>query len=242
MEGARAWSRIRGRWILNPPYETHRLASAAAQRLLADIHDSLGQELVALQLHISALSRKIEAGRTLKVAELDNLSTLVERAVASLRDITRGASSVGPENGNLSAALRALAARISVGGCPEIRVDVRGSTGLVERLPSAMAVDAYRLAQEATANAIRHSAARTITISLTDLGDVLSLAVTDDGLGFDTASRRPGIGLSTMEERARWLGGVFSLRSRPNHGTTVECVWPLDGTQSGFARINGYES
>ncbi len=227
--------------MLRRTHRDHQATAEAVQRLLADVHDSLGQELTALQLHIAAVARQVEMGRPVRPVDVARVAKVADRAVGALRDITRGVASVSAENGNLSAALAALAARTSLAEGVEVRCEVHARCGLIEGLSSRVVDDAYRLAQEAVANALRHSCARTVVVSLKEVGGALSLAVTDDGRGFDTTVRGPGIGFCSMHERARWLGGELSIRSIQNHGTTVECVWPADGKQRRAARPNGYD-
>jgi signal transduction histidine kinase len=227
--------------MLSRIHRDHQATTEAVQRLLADVHDSLGQELTALQLSIAVVARQVESGRRVRPDDIALIAKAAERAVGALRDITRGVASVSAENGNLPAALAELAARTSVAEGIQVRCEVHGRSGLAEGLASRVVDDAYRLAQEAVANALRHSCARTVVISLRELGRALSLAVTDDGRGFDTTARGPGIGFSSMHERARWLGGSLSIRSTANHGTTVECVWPLDGNPRRAQRRHGYD-
>ena len=180
-------------------------ASEATQRLLADVHDSLGQELLALQLHIAAVTRRIETCRPVCLSDMADVTELADRAVTSLRDITRGSSFARAEGGNLSTALAALALRTSLVGRVEIYCESQVGDRVVEELPSTMAMDAYRLAQEALANALRHSKAPRIAIRLRDLGGSLALSVTDDGIGFDATVHGPGLGLRNMGARARRL-------------------------------------
>lgn len=220
-------------------YQASQTASEATQRLLADVHDSLGQELVALQLHLAAVTRRIEAGGPVCLSDMADVTKLADRALATLCDITRGAAFARAEDGNLSRALAALALRTSVAGLAEIHWESHVGDAVVKELPSTVTAHAYRLAQEAVANALRHSNARRIVIRLRDLGGSLSLAVTDDGIGFDTTARGPGIGLRSMHERARWLGGELSIRSLVDHGTTVECVWPITSNRRRHRRSNG---
>lgn len=228
--------------MLSRIHRDHQGTAEAVQRLLADIHDSLGQELTALQIGIAVVARQVESGGRVRPDDVALIAKAADRSVGALRDITRGVASVSAENGNLPAALAELASRTSIAGGIQVRCEIRGPSDVLEGLSSEAVNDAYRLAQEAVANALRHSSARTVVISLSELGDTLSLTVTDDGRGFDTTARRPGIGFSSMHERARWLGGALSIRSIANHGTTVECVWPVERHPERASRANGYDA
>jgi signal transduction histidine kinase len=88
----------------------------------------------------------------------------------------------------------------------------------------------YRIAQEALNNVVKHAGAEQLLVSLRDGhddgGDLLELAITDDGRGFDVAAGSFGrLGLGIMAERAESIGARLELRSRPGEGTHVRVVW-----------------
>jgi signal transduction histidine kinase len=90
-------------------------------------------------------------------------------------------------------------------------------------------VELLRVLQEALTNARRHSGARSVEVRLrTEDGAVLA-AVIDDGRGFDPASPRAGVGLSTMRERVEALGGEIEVKSQLGEGTKVALRVPLEG-------------
>jgi two-component system sensor histidine kinase DegS len=110
-----------------------------------------------------------------------------------------------------------------------IRVSVTGETGA--RLPSAVEMALYRIAQEALNNAIKHAAARAVWIELQHLPHEVTCSVRDDGQGFDM-DRRPvvrGLGLIGIRERLTALGGSLRLVTRPANGTTIYAAIPLAG-------------
>ncbi len=89
-----------------------------------------------------------------------------------------------------------------------------------------------RIAHEALHNAVRHAAARHVTVRLNGGEDRLTVEVSDDGIGFDPADpelRSHHLGLTSMEERARELGGTLKLSSTPGSGTTVTLEVARDG-------------
>ena len=100
------------------------------------------------------------------------------------------------------------------------------------RLAPEPALALFRIAQEALTNAIRHSRAQRVSISLDQADEKITLAIRDDGLGIHPQSRektdqRPRLGLLGIEERTALLGGVFSLRSTPGAGTLVSVQVPF---------------
>jgi signal transduction histidine kinase len=81
----------------------------------------------------------------------------------------------------------------------------------------------YYIAREALWNIVKHAHAHHIHLSLTSEGDHVVLSVADDGVGFDltATTRAETMGLRSMSERAKLLGGVFELQSEPAHGTQL---------------------
>ena len=95
---------------------------------------------------------------------------------------------------------------------------------------------AFRIAQEALSNAIKHAQATLITVSLRQIDDWLVLSVTDNGVGFEPAlidsSSRPRLGLQGMRERAELVGGSLDVRSRPDSGSSVRAQLPISEVAS----------
>lgn len=92
-----------------------------------------------------------------------------------------------------------------------------------------IAVNLYRIAQEATTNVVRHSAASHIHISLEVYGEQLLLAIQDDGCGIrDIGSESWGLGMRSMASRAQWLGGELRLMPGALQGTRVQVIVPME--------------
>jgi len=95
-------------------------------------------------------------------------------------------------------------------------------------LPPDKETEAFRMVQEALANALRHSGATAIDIEMTVIGERLSIVVSDDGRGFDPGvQRHAGLGLPGLHERAQVLEAEVAIRSSPGTGTRVEISIPL---------------
>ncbi len=121
----------------------------------------------------------------------------------------------------------------SVGCDTELQVMVDAPDSL-RALPAAVEVAAYRIAQEALTNVVRHARARTCIIRLAVEDPALRLEVTDDGAGLPS-ERRAGVGLLSMRERAEELGGSLVAEALPAGGTRVLACLPL--AKSGFRRL-----
>jgi two-component system CheB/CheR fusion protein len=93
---------------------------------------------------------------------------------------------------------------------------------------NAVATHLYRIAQEAVNNAVKHSQASLILVSLRTRDGRIELRVTDNGIGITASpSTSGGMGLHTMEYRTRTIGGTLSVATGPNGGTVVSCLAPL---------------
>jgi len=132
----------------------------------------------------------------------------------------------------LDAALGALCNTLRHRNGPSIDLCVMPDA---DNLPDAIALGLYRGAQEALGNAVRHARARTIEVGLAIVDEHVELRVDDDGIGFSTAGdavRRRGLGILSLEERAKLLGGSFDLDTTPGKGTRICIRIPLQSRRS----------
>ena len=99
-------------------------------------------------------------------------------------------------------------------------------------LDPSVALQIYRIVQEAIANVIRHSGAQAMTVSIVRQGDALCVSVSDDGIGIARNRRKRGalgVGMGTMKSRAALIGGELSVRTPAVGGTSVELKLDLSG-------------
>lgn len=183
--------------------------------LARDLHDGLAQELVFITAQTRRFLRKPPDQQ-----DLQRLSGAADRAVAESR---RAIDLLATDREQtLGQALVEFAEETE----RRVGKKVAVATEDVEVHPK-IREGALRIAREAVMNAVRHSGADSVRISLTD-GDPFAVAVSDDGSGFDVADEsieRKGFGLVTMRERARGLGGDLKITSGAD-GTCVEIVLP----------------
>ena len=119
----------------------------------------------------------------------------------------------------------------------DINIDF-SCTGVPPQLDSTVSLSLFRVAQEALHNVARHSHARSVKVKLRGNNSEIRLSVHDDGKGFDvdTAFAGEGLGLISMTERLRLVGGDFSIQSDPSFGTRVVARVPLGAQSSRRAR------
>lgn len=204
-----------------------RAREAERRRVARDLHDDLGQELVALRYAVARCDDHRREGSGSLEADLREVQEQVKRMSASMRALLDGLRPVVLDELGLVAAaewlLRGTERRTGL-AC---RLDLAGD-GL-DALDARLGAEVYRIVQESITNVVRHASARSVEVRIEALDDALDVRVTDDGVGLD--DRRPDgggrFGLVGMRERASVLGGTLTFRSRPEGGTEVRCHLPI---------------
>ena len=193
------------------------------QRIAREFHDTLEQELVGVSLRLDAAATRAEESRLHEL--LTSTQRLVQQLQAGARSFVWNLRDSSLATQPLADTIRAAVANVAAGRKLEIQ-----TSGAVRRLPELIGHELLRVAQEATANAVKHGNAQRIAILLDfTIADRMRLAIEDDGAGFDsTAPVPPGhFGLIGIRERVEKLGGDLHIRSEAGQGTTVEVTVPV---------------
>jgi signal transduction histidine kinase len=182
-----------------------------------ELHDELGQHLVATALAAQVLAQQL--GKQPGGPEAHAIVRWIEQAIAKTRKLARGLLLAHIDCEHLISELEELAANASQGGV-RCQVIHRG-----EKLTATagQCAQLFRIAQEAIGNALRHARPRTIEILLAIDSDATCLVVSDDGAGFTQAQPTSGMGLRIMEHRAQIVGASVAVHSAPGEGTKVVC-------------------
>ncbi|OGV82391.1 MAG: hypothetical protein A3K19_06185 [Lentisphaerae bacterium RIFOXYB12_FULL_65_16] len=197
---------------------------AERRRLAAELHDEIGQSLTAVGINLNLLSGMVPAADRPDVRDrLTGLVNLVEDLAERVRGVTTRLRPPVLDDYGLAAALRWYAEEFRKRHDIPFDLNV---TELQPRLPLDVETSLFRIAQEACTNAVKHARADQLSLSLSEDDRVVSLRVTDDGIGFDpdavSGSMEPsGWGLIIMRERAIAAGGEFELQSGSGQGTSV---------------------
>ena len=152
----------------------------------------------------------------------------INDAINQTRALSHGLHCISNQPNALPSALRNLAENVRVSSRLKCRLKVAASEISISDPVAANHV--FRIAQEAVNNALRHSEATRLTLEIKKTKDGKGiLRILDNGRGFDVSeSSDRGLGLHTMEYRARAIGASFSIRRRRKGGTRVECVFAVD--------------
>lgn len=192
------------------------------RRLRNDLHDGLGPQLTGVALGLDLVAEGAQAGAPEAAAAAERLRAELEDAIADVRRLVQGLRPPRLDEVGLCGALHEVVSRAGRSGL-QLRADLPEAP-LV--LPAAVEVAVYRIATEAITNAVRHSGARTCTLSLR-VGPDVHLQVSDDGTGCGASPS--GIGTTSMRERAEELGGTCTIGPSASGGCLVESHVPLAG-------------
>ncbi|MDW8258262.1 MAG: PAS domain-containing sensor histidine kinase [Gammaproteobacteria bacterium] len=189
-------------------------------QLSRDLHDSLGSTLVGLKLQVQALTAQCpDEGSGPKEQNIANFNEAIEQT----RNLSRLLSPFSVRHLDLDAAHKQLAQSLSQSG----KITIEAQIGKKERVLSPSArIQAYRIAQEAVQNALKHAEATHIKIALEQIGTELIMRIIDNGRGFDVAARSEGQELVIMHERAAIIPGILMIHSTIGKGTEVKLVIP----------------
>jgi signal transduction histidine kinase len=195
------------------------------RRVAREMHDDLSQRLATSAVEAGILEQRL----TDRPAERKSLGQLRERLVELSDDIHHLSRQLHPailEDLGLAEALRTECE--SIAARDRMAVDFR-CRGLPDPLRKDLGLCCYRIAQESLRNIVKHSQAARADVALQADDEFLYLEIRDSGSGFDPEKTlgQPGIGLASMQERARLVGGQLTVQSQVGAGTTISLRIPL---------------
>jgi len=191
-----------------------------------ELHDGLCQQLTAGLLSARLLERDLAGKQAPEAAQAGALAEIIDTALADARSLARGLSPGPLPSGGLVVALRELARQVRE--TAEVDCEVLGPGA-----PSVAGTEAtqlFRIAQEATQNAVKHAAAERIEIELVEDEVEVRLAICDDGKGLPSLAS-PGLGMRSMQGRALSIGATLEVGPRAAGGTEVCCRFPTPRPQ-----------
>ncbi len=192
-------------------------------RLGRDLHDGLSQLLVGARLKTDSLVKQLAEHSPADVPRAEAIATLMARAVEESNNLARGLDPVAAVPEGLMTALTQFADATDRLFGADCACDFPQPVLVPDHK---LATELFRIAQEATNNAIKHGHAGTIRIGLTATPGHLILTITNDGQPFPERPRTTGLGLKTMAFRADRIGATLDIGRGPDGGTMVRCTLP----------------
>ncbi len=193
------------------------------QDLARELHDSVGQNLTAINLNLTLLRETLPADYPAALkSRLADTNHLVEETVVRMRNVMADFLPPMLEHYGLTPALTWYGEQFTQR--TDTQINVRDLRADAARLPPQVEVGLFRIAQEALNNVAKYARASQVEIELSDDGEFMRMTLTDDGVGFDPQTVFADTthwGFAIMRERARALGATLEIQSAPNAGTKI---------------------
>lgn len=206
--------------------ELVRISENEQRRIGQDIHDDLCSQLSGIGCLTKVLEHRLREFHAEEAELMAGITEMVSQAGTKAREIAKGLVPTVLETQGLVLALRELASRgrelFGANCIATVPDDDR-----LEQISDAISIQIYRIAQEAMTNAIRHSDAELIELSLKIIDGFIELSICDNGRGMSRDPGDTGMGLMTMRRRAEMIGGEFSIQTSPGDGNHIRCRVPL---------------
>lgn len=201
------------------------------RRLSRELHDDLTQKLAVIAIEAGKLEIELNKMQHVPPDPVQKISRIKEQLIKVSEDVHRISRQLHPVILDDLGLVRAIESEcIAFMRREDIEIIFRA-----ENVPAVIDKDIalciYRVVQEGLKNVAAHSGAKNCEIDLRSVDDTLCLVVSDDGAGFEPGEvrQKPGLGLSSMRERAQLVQGDFSIRSQPEQGSVIRICVPLRG-------------
>jgi len=200
--------------------EMNQISESRQKMIGQELHDGLGQQLTGVAFLISSVGDSLKAGNFPEVDIIENIKHLIDEALTNLRALSRGLYPTTMETDGLAAALKHLAeySQSSSG----IQCSAQCETHNVD-INETIALNLYRIAQEAISNALRHSKAQRIEIKLIVTDIDYKLRINDDGIGFQghPSPLTSSLGFRSMQSRANLIGARIQICKNSQGGMSI---------------------
>lgn len=199
------------------------------RRIARDLHDGVGQTLIAALMAVSQVTSCPEPLPTACQAGLRDVEGLLQQVVQEVRTVSHLLHPPLLDESGLLSAIQWYAEGFSKRSGVQLKLEVDGRS---QRFGRDVETGLFRIVQEALTNVHRHSAAKAVHIRIKSTGGGLTLSIQDDGKGIpsdamrNTPHRSHGVGLASMRERSALLGGTFNVESN-SRGTLILVSVPL---------------
>jgi len=195
-------------------------------RIARELHDDVNQRLACLAVRLDGLRESTPASAPEVQREISAVSREIAELVSDIQALSHGLHSSKLELLGLNAAATGVCEEVSRRHGVNI---VMHFENIPSKLPREISLCLYRVLQEALQNVVKHSVSRHADVFLHARTNNINLTVTDSGAGFDPAEamRGRGLGLTSMSERLKVVGGHLSIQSQRGRGTMIQAIVPL---------------
>jgi PAS domain S-box-containing protein len=194
-------------------------------RIARELHDDVSQRLALVTVSLDMLAQTSAAASTEDRQKLEKAREELTNLARDVRALSHRLHPARLEYLGIGAAAAALCRDMASQRAVEVSFDAES---VPEATPRRVAECLYRVLQEALQNAVKHSGVRQIDVSLRGGADQIELTVRDRGAGFKVSETEGcGLGLTSMKERVRTVGGQLAIRSERRRGTTICAIVPL---------------
>jgi signal transduction histidine kinase len=206
------------RWRLQ--MEMNQISEERQKMIGQELHDGLGQQLTGIAFLVSSLHETLGIKSAPEVPAIRQVKDLLVEAMSVIRALSRGLYPVALETGGLSSALHHLSEYAQSTSGVQCVVRCTINTHLIDKT---IALNLYRIAQEAVCNGLRHSKAQLIEIKLSETGEHYRLSIKDNGIGFPSQAMKTSVtlGLRSMRNRADLIGANIEIRENPGGGSVI---------------------
>jgi signal transduction histidine kinase len=200
------------------------------KRIARELHDELGASMAVLKMQVRSAEKSLGPQIPEQLRdECDKLRASINQIIENVRRLSRDLSPVVLEDLGLEAAIEHLIDTFAELNKLTIKSDLSGILFLVKEETQR---NVYRILQELLNNIRKHAAAKNIVVAVKKVGAELKFSVGDDGVGLDVDEvhrnfAKEGMGLTTIAERVRILGGTMTIDSKPGQGCLVEFTAPI---------------
>jgi signal transduction histidine kinase len=208
-------------------------------RIARELHDDLSQRMALLQIGLEQLKQGVPGLSSQAQQQLYNIAEIAARVSSDINGLSHQLHPSQLDGLGLVGSLRSLCKEFS--GQHELQVQFLHSD-IPEQIPKDVSLCLFRIAQEALRNVVKHSGAAEAEVELSGNADEIDLCISDSGQGFDAQSVKgvTGLGLISMRERLRLVGGHLSIESESSRGTRIRVSIPQVAITA-HAGIRSYE-
>ena len=203
-------------------------------RIAALLHDSIGQNLLLIKLGIQNLKKYLDGRESQE--EYVNAINILESTIKETKDISRNIRPLNLDELGLNTVLALICKTVSKEGHLNFQLNLPDDNIV---LGKDLDLCIYRVVQEALNNMIKHSKATCFAVNLNVVDDIVTLGISDDGIGFTPSILlsdkyiSEGLGILNMQERIERLNGSFHIDSSINNGTIIIADFPLIKEENG---------